>query len=78
MAEAHAQCPKCGQQTLDVPSGDAPDEQVHCVSCGAIVGKKSDFTADMQKREETFVKEEIADGVEKALPGGDASKDTGR
>ena len=44
MAEALTKCPKCGNETLDVPSGDAPDQEVRCTSCGAVVGKRSDFT----------------------------------
>jgi len=74
MTESITRCPKCGQPSLDVPSGDTPDQEVRCTSCGAVVGKRSDFTSDMQKREDTFVKEEIADEVERALPSGDASK----
>ncbi|CAO1665731.1 MULTISPECIES: hypothetical protein [Salinicola] len=74
MAEALTKCPKCGNETLDVPSGDAPDQEVRCTSCGAVVGKRSDFTSDMQKREEAFVKEEVADKVDRSLPGSDTTK----
>ncbi|MDF3919309.1 MULTISPECIES: hypothetical protein [Salinicola] len=74
MAEALTQCPKCGNKTLDVPAGDAPDQEVRCTSCGAVVGKRSDFTSDMQKREETFVKEEVADKVDRSLPGSNTTK----
>ncbi|WP_110655732.1 hypothetical protein [Salinicola halimionae] len=69
MTEAHAKCPKCGQESLDVTNGDTQNQVVRCTSCGAVVGKRSDFTSDMQKREDDFVKEEIADKFEKTLPG---------
>jgi uncharacterized Zn finger protein len=72
MAETHSKCPKCGQESLEVATGDTRGEEVHCTSCGAIVGKRSDFTSDMQKREDKFVKHEIADKFDETLPGDDA------
>ncbi|MGM8849942.1 hypothetical protein ACS8E6_05455 [Salinicola halophyticus] len=72
MAEAQTKCPKCGQESLEVAAGDTQGEEVHCTSCGAVVGKRSDFTNDMQKREDKFVKQEIADKFDQTLPGDDS------
>jgi|GEM_PF-2313399 len=72
MAETHTKCPKCGQESLEVTAGDTQGQEVRCTSCGAVVGKRSDFTSDMQKREDNFVKQEIADKFDKTLPGDDS------
>ncbi|WP_110650187.1 zinc ribbon domain-containing protein [Salinicola peritrichatus] len=72
MTDTVTRCPQCGSESLQIPPGDAPDQEVRCGACGAIVGKKAEFTSDMQKREEKYVKNEVADSVEKGLPGDEA------
>jgi len=79
MTDTVTRCPQCGSESLRIPPGDAPDQEVRCGACGAVVGKKAEFTSDMQKREEKYikreekyVKNEVADSVEKGLPGDEA------
>ncbi|WP_110692118.1 hypothetical protein [Salinicola halophyticus] len=72
MAQRPTKCPKCGQESLEVATGDTQGDEVHCASCGAVIGERSDFTSDMQKREDKFVKQEIADKFDQTLPGDDA------
>lgn len=71
MSSTPAQCPKCGSTNLRVPPRDAPDQKVECEACGATVGKRPDLDRDPQGQEE-FVKEEVADAIDKGLPGSDA------